>query len=75
MRFCKDCRFYKLSLWDRLKYGRDFGECVQSPLSSAKPEVNLVTGKIEKLTPIYPFAYVTRIHSCGSSAKFWESKK
>ena len=72
VKFCKDCKFYKLSLIDRLFGLSRLGECTRFHKENSRMDY-LVSGKKEKLE--FWYATVVRYSQCGSEAHFFERKE
>jgi hypothetical protein len=82
IKFCKDCKFFKISLLERLLNGLEYGRCTkQLPSDEAHHEHNtdpyafhpwFVTGKTPNTR--YPYASVMRQFHCRSHAQFFEAK-
>ena len=75
VKFCKDCKFYKLTWADRLLRLNRFGLCSKSVYNNTPKVDYLITGKKEP--DQYYFASTMRSfnHECGQDAKWYEPKE
>lgn len=82
VKFCKDCKFFKINILERLLNGLEYGRCTkQLPSDEPKHELNrdpyafepwFVTGKPPNT--YLPYASVMRQFHCRSHAQFFEPK-
>lgn len=73
-KFCKDCRWFKLSEFHKTKEDRASYAICRSPQNLVE-QVNLVTGKQERVSK-YDHCSTLRIGNsdCGQSAKWFEPR-
>lgn len=67
-RFCKDCKYFKLGLLERLLGWKEFGKCTHET-AVREGGVNNVTG--EKYPDTLSFAINMRIFECGPNGKYY----
>lgn len=74
VKFCKDCRFYKLTLIDRFFGIKRFGLCTIATWNETPKIDYLITGKKGK--DRYYFASTMRSfsHECGENARWFEPR-
>jgi hypothetical protein len=75
VKFCKDCKFYKLTWADKLLGLNRFGLCSVSAYNDTPKVDYLITGKRGK--DQYYFASTMRSfsHECGEDARWYEPKE
>ena len=72
VKLCKDCKFFKVGLIDKLLNGSGFAKCSRVDLNGGE---NYVTGK--PLGPRYKYCSLERTFvtdSCGAEGKYFVEK-
>ena len=74
MKFCKNCKFYKLTLIDRLFGMKKFGVCTKATWNDTTKTEYLITGKKGKDRYFFASTMRSFSHECGEDAKWYEPK-
>ena len=72
VKFCKDCKFYKLNFIDRLLGWDRHGQCSRSSYEDVSQIDYMITGRRGKVR--YYYASTMRSYDCGTEAKWYEPK-
>jgi hypothetical protein len=75
VKFCKDCKFYKLTLFDRLFGMNRFGTCSNATWNETSKIDYLITGKKGRDKHYFASTMRTFSHECGEDAKWFEPKR
>jgi hypothetical protein len=76
VKFCKDCKFFKVGWFDKLINYNRFGKCTKFVFHAVKDEERfyLVSGIKTERKDFY-YASTVRSYYCGKEAQWYEPKK
>lgn len=77
LKLCKDCKWYKKDwIAHLLGKGHLYDRCMVSPRMFCCEEINLVSGKFQKLKYCYQNRGYTQYSMvCGPNGDYWEARK
>jgi hypothetical protein len=75
MKFCKDCKFYKLTLFDRLLGMNQYGVCTNATWNDTSKIDYLITGKRGRDRNYFASTMRSLSRQCGEDAKWFEPKR
>ena len=72
IKFCKDCKYYRLSLTDRIFGLKQYGECTK--FAKLGSEIDYIVSGDKTKAQYWP-ASVNRSANCGREAHYFEPKE
>lgn len=75
MKFCKDCKYARVSLIDRILFNYEFAKCENPELRErVGGYVDPATGKSYPESSSSSYCSTMRIKRCGQDAKYFEPR-
>lgn len=73
MKYCKDCKFAKITFLDRIVCGYEYAWCTRPELQKNFSHEDMVTGEKMNVSNYY-YCFTNRNSECGAEAVYFEPK-